>query len=101
MTKKKPEQNQEAASVQPEVSQRKRVRKPGRDLNEVYRISDDVEEEPEYLIALPAHVDVRKFVKRNYGGGDYLIKNKIGGKFKGERELHVEFEPSELVTGEI
>jgi hypothetical protein len=98
MTRTKPEADQEAAQQEPLMRERKRTRKPGRDVNEVLRVSEDGEEEPEFLISLPVHVDVRKFVKRNYGGGDYLIKNRIGGKFKGERELHIEFAPDENLT---
>jgi hypothetical protein len=65
-------------------------------VNEIFRISDDAEDVPEFLIGIPVHVDVRKFVKFNYGGGDYLVKNRVGGKFKGEREMHIEFAPDPL-----
>lgn len=100
MSKREPDQSLEQTQQAPFVRERKPARKPGRDANEVFRVSEDGEDEPEFLIQLPVHVDVRKFVKRNYGGGDYLIKNKIGGKFKGERELHIEFAADENVSGE-
>lgn len=101
MTKKMPDPNQDMLAQESELRPRKVATKPGRDVNEVLRVSDDPEIEPEYLITLPAHVDARKFVKRNYGGGDYLVKNKVGGKFKGERELHIEFQPEEQTDVEI
>lgn len=101
MTRKIPELNQEAADVEAAQPPRKSRRKPGRDVNEIYRLNDDPDEEPEYLITLPAHVNVRKFVKRDFGAGDYLVKNRVGGKFKGESELHVEFDADEIVTGGV
>lgn len=101
MTKKTPELSQEATEAEAGQSPRKSRRKPGRDVNEIYRLNDDPDEEPEFLITLPAHVNVRKFVKRDFGAGDYLVKNRVGGKFKGESELHVEFDADEIVTGRV
>lgn len=100
LTVRKPETSQETAAQDSEAQERKRRRKPGRDVNEIFRLFDDDETAPEFLIALPVHVDVRRFVKRNYGEGDYLIKNRIGGKFKSERELHIEAEPEESAFDE-
>ncbi|MGI8656902.1 MAG: hypothetical protein ACR2LC_16980 [Pyrinomonadaceae bacterium] len=92
MTNKQPDQGQAQAQPEPQQHRRAAARKPGRDVNEIFRIGEDVDDVPEFLTSIPAHNDVRTFVKHNYGGGDYLIKNRVGGKFKAERELHIEFE---------
>jgi hypothetical protein len=99
MPKTKPELVHDLAQQVPTVSERKPARKPGRDANEIFRVGDEADE-PEYLNTIPAHVDVRRFVKHNYGDGDYLIKSRIGGRFKGERELHIELTPDEAETVE-
>lgn len=90
MTNKQPEQDQLQAQPEPQQRRRAAARKPGRDMNDISRIGEDVEDVPEFLISIPAHNDVRRFVKHNYGGGDYLVENRVGGQFKAKWELHIE-----------
>jgi|GEM_PF-5295552 len=98
MTRRQPTDDHEAATGEQQARQPRRTRPPGRILHEIYSVPEDPEADPVFLNAVNEHADVRRFVKHNYGPGDYIIKTKQGGKFKSERELHIEFDGDE-VTG--
>lgn len=96
MTKRTSDISQDTAEGEAAQTRRRTKRKPGRIVNEIYRLHED--DEPEYLDAPPEHVDVRRFVKRTHGPGDYLVITKEGGRFKAQQELHIDPTPEDVTA---
>jgi hypothetical protein len=104
MTKERHTETEDALETKP-----KRKRQVGgRVVNEIHRVDEDAPENLEFKGSVPdiPQAAIREHIKKNFGGGFYIIQTKQGGKFKGEYEMRLEdlslvSEPEENLTALI